>query len=249
VRIALDATSEVGRRAGLILLNGTGLETLGLVDADPRDDADGRVERADRLTAYSGVMTDREDPAEIFDRAQAAGIAMATWVDFEPSYPKVTVLSGANLATGITSCLAFHEAARSPEVLEEVLAWTEPGRPLRRGTAVAFPDPVGARWGSELPKQDDVVPTRRVAVPIDGEWAAASAQVTCATDGGVVRRVVGVADLAVHLEAIALAAAGATLDHYMGRARPADAAEIYLSKALEMGLTVASYVDGTPTRR
>jgi hypothetical protein len=249
VRIALDATSEVGRRAGLILLNGTGLEVLGLVDADPRDDADARVERANDLAAYSGLMTDRDDPTDIFNRAQDAGIAMAAWVQFAPSHPTITVLDGANLATGITSCLAFHEAARSPEVLEEVLAWTEPGRPLRRGTAVAFPDPVGARWGSELPKQDDVIPTKRVAVPIDGEWAAASAQVTCATGGGVVRRVVGVADLAVHLEAIALAAAGATLDHYTGRARAVDAAEVYLSKALEMGLAVATYVDGTPVAR
>ncbi|MDH3729670.1 MAG: hypothetical protein OES13_00895 [Acidimicrobiia bacterium] len=250
MRIALDATGEVGKRAGLILLNGTGVEALGLVDGDPRPDADSRVTRADDLGDYDGVITDREDPRDIFARAVAGDTQMASWVDFQPDDSGITVLGGANLATGITTCLAFHEAARSTEVLEEVLAWTQPGRALRRGTAVAFPDPVGARWGTRLPEGDDAIPTTRIVVPLDGDWAGASAQVTCATTEGVVRRVVGVADLAVHLEAIALAAAGATLEHFPARpCQAVESAEIYLSKTLEMGLAVATYVDGTPASR
>ncbi|MEE8330660.1 MAG: hypothetical protein V3R84_02730 [Acidimicrobiia bacterium] len=250
VRIAVDATTDVGRRAGLILLNGTGIEALGLVDSDPRTDADPRVTRADDLADYDGIITDREDPREIFARALAGGTPMASWVDFRPDESDIAVVGGANLATGITTCLAFHEAARSTEVLEEVLAWTQPGRALRRGTAVAFPDPVGARWGTKLPSGDDAIPTTRIVVPLDGDWAGASAQVTCATAEGVVRRVVGVADLAVHLEAIALAAAAATLEHFPQRPCSAvDAAEVYLSKTLEMGLAVATYLDGTPAAR
>jgi len=250
VRLALDATTEAGRRAGLILLNGTGLDLLGLVDSDPSGDADVRVERAYDLSSYDGVITDRDDPSALHDRAERAGTPLVCWVDYEPERAHTTVVVGSNLATGLTTCLAFHEAARSSEVMGEALAWTEPGRPLRRGTKVAFPDPVGPRWGSLLPGRDDQIPTTRVVVPIEGDWAAASAQVTCATTDGVVRRVVGVADLAVHLEGIALAAGAATIDHFpSGLSRPLAAAEMYLSKALEMGLAVATYVEGTTGRR
>jgi hypothetical protein len=230
----------------LILLNETGINALGLIDRDPAGGDDGRVQRADDLSDFDAVVTDAEDPVEIVHRALVAGTPVATWVDFEGPIAEVPVLGGANLANGITPCLAHHEAARSAEVLQEVLAWTEPGRPLHRGTAVAFPDPVGARWGTTLPSRAEPIPTTRIAVPIRGEWAAASAEVTCAAEGGVIRRVVGVADLAAHLEAIALAAAAATLGSFPpGPCHPSDAAEEYLSKALEMGLAVASFVDGT----
>ena len=224
-----------------------------MLDAEPSLDADSRVHRAEDLAAYDGLLTDASEPGPIVDRAAAVGIPVATWVEeVAVADPESTVLVGANLASGITACLAYHEAARSAEVMEEVLAWTEPGRSLRRGVAVAFPDPVGARWGREVEADSgsDAVPTTRLVVPIEGDWAAASAQVTCVADDGVIRRVVGVADLAPHLEAIALAAGVATLGAYpAGWCLPVAAAEIYLSKALEMGLAVASYVDGTTTAR
>lgn len=252
MRIAVHATGDVARRASLILLNGTGLESLGLLDAEPNVEADSRVHRVEDIGIYDGLLTDDQEPTPAIERAVAAGIPVASWVEYtEDTATEVTVLSGCNLATGITPALAHHEAARSPEVMEEVLAWTEPGSPLRRGEAVAFPDPVGARWGRQLEaRSDDTVPTARIAVPMSGDWAAASAQVTSAVDDGVVRRVVGVADLAAHLEAIALAAGVATLDAFPpGLCEPTAAAEIYLSKALEMGLAVASYVDGTSAGR
>jgi hypothetical protein len=68
------------------------------------------------------------------------------------------------------------------------------------------------------------------------------ARVTGATDGGVVTRIVGVADLAVHLEALALATGAAVVDEYSpGANRPADLAEVFLSKALDIGLEVAAH--------
>ncbi len=68
------------------------------------------------------------------------------------------------------------------------------------------------------------------------------ARVTSATEGGVVTRVVGVADHAAHLEALALAAGVISFEVFSpGAHRPAHAAEIYLSAALQAGLDVASY--------
>ncbi len=65
---------------------------------------------------------------------------------------------------------------------------------------------------------------------------------TSAGDAGVVTRIVGVADLAPHLEALSLAAGVMAVDLYVpGPRRPAAAAEIYLAKALDAGLGVASY--------
>jgi hypothetical protein len=68
------------------------------------------------------------------------------------------------------------------------------------------------------------------------------ARVTGATDGGVVTRIVGVADLAVHLEALALATGAMVVAEYPpGANRPADLAESYLSRALDAGLDVAAH--------
>ncbi len=88
-----------------------------------------------------------------------AGISCVTWSDAPDLAEKYgesfaaagrTLLTGANVGHGIAPCLAAHEAARSDEVLELMVAWTEPGRRLRRGVPVAFPDPVGALWGYEV---------------------------------------------------------------------------------------------------
>jgi hypothetical protein len=68
------------------------------------------------------------------------------------------------------------------------------------------------------------------------------ARVTGATEAGVVTRIVGVSDLAVHLEAIALATGAMVISEYTpGANRPADQAEAYLSRALNAGLDVAAH--------
>ncbi|MDH3426620.1 MAG: hypothetical protein OEM22_08140, partial [Acidimicrobiia bacterium] len=75
-------------------------------------------------------------------------------------------------------------------------------------------------------------------------WAAAMARVTGAADDGVVQRVVGVSDLAAHLEGIALAAGVLTAaagQFQPGYATPQDAAEQYLAAALGIGMAVASF--------
>jgi hypothetical protein len=121
-----------------------------------------------------------------------------------------------------------------------VIAWTEEGKPVRRGDPVAFPDPVGARWGK---RRRSAGTTTRIAVPVDSDWAGATATVVGRTDDGRETRIVGVADQVRHLEALALAAGAvaAIATDLTGVIRPSDIAEEYLAAALRMGLGVATY--------
>ncbi len=248
MRIALDQHGEVGTRTGRILLGEPGLEALGLVARAPRDD-DARLERATEVADYDLLVSDdTEEPVVVVRTALAAGIDCVIFADgqgFDEEYgPRFasadrTLLIGANLASGIAPALASHETARGGEILEVGVAWTEPGSPLRRGEPIPFPDPVGARWARPSPTEPGYA---AFVAPVLGPWAGAIARVTSASAGGVVTRIVGVADLAAHLEALALAAAALAIDAYApGAHRPAWAAESYLAAALRAGLDVAAY--------
>ena len=252
MRIALDHTGEVGLRAGRILLAEIDLIELGLVDRTPRRD-DPRVVPANDLSDFDVAVTDAEDPEPLIRRAAEAGISCVVWQeitradhDAEYGLRATTLLAGANLASGIAPSLVAHETARGGTVMDQMVAWTEPGRPLRRGEALPFPEPVGSRWGRPRP----AAKWHAFAAPVSGEWAAAIARVTSATNTGVITRTVGVADLAPHLEALALAAA--TLAVARGAYPPglqrADAtAAAFLGEALNAGLGVASYSRREPS--
>jgi hypothetical protein len=248
VRIAIHQTSEVGLRAARIILAEPDLIELGLVGRDPKNDHDDRIRRADGLAGYDAVVVDDLDAAdEITERALMDGTAVCLWHEYD-SDPwdggfidrTSSILTGTNLASGIAPCLAAHERARGGHLMDVTLAWTEPGTPLRRGEAVPFPGPVGARWAKPRRVGDETV----LVAPVDGEWAGAIARVTSATDSGVVTRIVGVADLDAHLEALALAAGAIALGRGafpLGATTPIDAAEAYLAAALNAGLGVAAY--------
>lgn len=220
---------------------------LGLIGGKPSGD-DARIHTVTDLSEYEVVMTDAPDAAELVATALDAGVNCVVWADGDglaDTYGEqfqdagITLLTGANVASGLAPCLAAHETARGGEVMEVSIAWTEPGTPLRRGEAIPFPDPIGPRWAVARPNRETY---KAFAAPVSGEWAAALARVTSAATHGVVSRVVGVADLAAHLEALALAAGVMAIDLYAsGAHRPADAAEIYLAKTLDAGLDVASY--------
>lgn len=248
MQVALDQHSEIGVRAGRILLAERRLAGLGLIGRKPRGEDD-RLHRAGDLADYDVLVSDdTEDPEAAVQMAVAAGIGcvlLADGDDLVDSYNETfanaaqTLLIGANLAAGIAPALASHETARGGEVLEVTVAWTEPGSSIRRGKPMPFPDPVGARWAK--PRLTEAGYAAFVA-PVSGDWAAALARVTSVTDGGVVTRVVGVADLAPHLEALALASGVIVLGDYpAGCHRPAWAAEGYLGAALEAGLGVATF--------
>lgn len=248
MQIALHETAEVGTRTGRILLGDRRLDLLGLVGRRPNDTSERRVRRVDDLGGYGVLVTDAiEDVDDDVTAALEAGISCVTWSDDPDLSPRHgaafaeigrTLLIGANVASGIAPCLAAHEAALSDEVLDVVVAWTEPGRRQRRGEPIAFPDPVGPLWGTQVRSKGI---QRSLAAPVHGIWAGATAQMTAATGEGVVVRVVGVADLAVHLEALALAAGALSIGSFgYGVARPEDRPEDYLLAALDAGLDVAT---------
>lgn len=238
MNIALDHTSEIGIRAGRLLLGEPDLDRLGVVRRDVKDRGT-RLVRVDRVGGFDAVVTDDPD-STILAEAVDAGVPGVLWADEAvSSVPSGTipVLAGANLVTGIGRSLARREAGLAGPAAEVLFAWTEPGKPRRSGEPVTFPDPVGARWGvrRRMTKRQT-----EIAAPVPDEWAGVVLQ----TKSEAATRTLGIADLAVHLEAIALAS-GAVIaaaglvppgTHY-----PEEFADDYLLAALRIGLDVASF--------
>jgi hypothetical protein len=247
MRLALQATGEVATRTGRVLLAERSLTALGLVDQTPTE-RDSRLERAEVLATYDALVTDAAEPEDDIAMALTAGIDCVVWVDADDataayddrfSDAGLRLLTGCNLASGIAPSLIAHEVAATDNVLETMIAWTEPGSPRRRGKAIAFPDPIGSRWGEERPTP---FADRCYVARVGGEWAAATAQVTGASETGVLTRIVGISDLAVHLEALALAAGATVIGQYpVGASRPIDLSERYLARLLDAGLDVAAH--------
>lgn len=247
MRLALHQSGEVATRAGRVLLAERSLTTLGLIDKHPTE-LDDRLEKVEVLATYDALLTDDPSPHPQIEAALTAGISCVVWDDANGvaaeyggafADAELRLLTGCNLGSGIAPSLTAHEVAGSGTILDVTTAWTEPGTPRRRGEAIPFPDPVGSRWAE--PRATEYTDRAYVA-RTTGEWAAAMARVTGATEAGVVTRIVGVADLAIHLEAIALATGAMVIGEYpVGANRPADLAESYLSRALHAGLDVAAH--------
>ncbi len=247
MRLAIHQTGEVATRAGRILLAERDLTGLGLVDKFPTE-SDPRLEHVEVLATYDALLTDSADPGDHIEMALTAGISCVVWVDADEAHAEydsafaeagLRLLTGSNLATGIAPALTAHEVAAADTVLEVTTAWTEPGTARRRGEPLPFPEPVGSRWGEprETPHAD-----RAYVARVSGEWAAAMARVTGGSPAGVITRIVGVSDLAVHLEALAFATGAALVSSYPpGASHPADLADKYLARALDMGLDVAAH--------
>lgn len=247
MRIALHAVGEAGRRAARILLAERELTALGLYGHGSSHVADRRTIAIRDLEGYDILVTDDVDAASAF-----AGIALDDGLDCVLSADKVdgdlaeryaraghTLLVGSGSVASIATSLASHEVARVDEVSAVTMAWTIPGKPLHHGLAVAFPDPVGGRWGRLAGRSPD-----RIEVPVDGEWAGASVTVTGAIGGEAVRRVVGVADHREHLEGISLATGALAVvagGFQAGLHRPGDSPDAFLTAALRVGLGVAAF--------
>lgn len=247
MRLALHQTGEVATRAGRVLLAERSLTALGLIDKQPTEPED-RLEHVDVLATYEALITDDAEPQTQIESALAAGINCVVWVDADNAATdygdafksaELRLLTGCNLGSGIAPSLTAHEVAGTGTVFDVTTAWTEPGAAKRRGEPVPFPEPVGSRWAEP---RHSAYTDRAFVARIAGPWAAAMARVTGATEAGVVTRIVGVADLAVHLEALALATGAMVIGEYPpGLSRPADLAESYLSRALDAGLDVAAH--------
>jgi len=251
MRLALHPTTEVGHRAGRILLAEAALEALGIYGHRSRATEDRRSTAVTDLSGYTVLASD--DATAPFDLARIAlddGLSCVLAAADAPdpglassfAERRLSLLTGASLP-GLAEALAAHEVARADAVAALLVAWTIPGKPQRRGEAIPFPDPVGARWGSRLPERaGEAPPTERFAVPVEGPWAAALARVTTGGRRRQTRRLVGVADDRRHLEAIALAAGALVVAEGgapPGACRPGEVAAAYLGIALRLGLEVA----------
>lgn len=238
MRIALRQTTDLGLRAGRVLLGEKSLTTLGILDSQLETGADRRVRHIDNIGGFDVFVTDSEVDADAdIKLAQDAGIPCVVPGTVEDPPPDTIV--GANARSGLAHALAEQEIRRVGVPLEVSIGWTSEGQELRRGTAIAFPDPIGSLWARRAPSL--VHPT--FVAPVPGEWSGLSVRVTSASSTGVSTKLVGVADLTVHLDAIALAAAAATA---ADPGYPADVhhpwwSDAYLAKALAMGLTVAMH--------
>ncbi len=249
MRIALHQTGEVGVRTAQVLLAEPHLTVLGLVAQRPSERHDTRLETAEDLTSYDVLVSD--DPKDAGEQAASAleaGISCVLWQDDVDAAQDLgdafaargrVLLTGANLGTGIAPALASHETAHNGEVLGSMWAWTEPGRPLRRGEAIDFPAPVGARWARERPHAGN---GRTFVAPVEDGWAGAMCKVTSGSTEGLISRIVGVADLDVHLDAIALSAAALSIgDFPFGAVTVADRSAAFLATCLRIGLDVATH--------
>lgn len=246
MRIALNAVADVGIRTGRVLSAEPDLVALGLYGDHAGIAQDRRTLRISTLQGFDVLVTDDVvGSSSLAGLAAEDGLACAVPGAIEPdiaaqfSAANRVVISNCSLA-GLAETLAVHEAARTEQPLETVIAWTEDGKPLRRGTPVAFPAPVGARWGRRIGPPGE---STKVAVPVDGPWAGATATVVGTVGDATATRIVGVADAADHLKAIALAAGAviAAKTDLSGPIEPRDVAESYLTVAMRMGLGVAAY--------
>jgi len=257
VRIALNAVGDVGQRAGRILHAESALDALGLYGHSAGIATEDRRMTAVRdISGFDVLISDTSlDALAIAAIAGQEAISCVLSCDAAPNADLAalfrsrgrTLLVGSALGSGIATTLALRELDHSQGQGRITIAWTEPGRPLRRGEAVPLPDPIGARWGRELPRRPgDGLPIERIVVPIDGPWTGAVARIRSVA--GKSERVVGVVDHGTHLDAIALAAGAIAVaegSYGPGARLPADNAEAYLAAALRIGLEVAAFsLDG-----
>lgn len=233
-----------------MLLAESSVEALGLIGR--RSTAgDPRISTVTSLAGWDVLISDHADHlTKRYRQASDHGIPFVYPGNQLPGEdgPDIPVIAGANRSAGLAACLAAVESSRRGNPLEVVVGWTEAGTPLRRGHPLAFPQPIGHRWALEA---DTVWPdapsgTAFLSAPIEGPWAGVTARVTIATQEGVEVRTMGVADDALYLDGIALAAAAMAVDAAMlpvGLHYPTAAADAYLDAALRAGLEVATFVE------
>ena len=255
MRVVVHPIGEVGRRALRILQAEpavTEAAAWGVTEPPPRTGVIADLEGVDV------VVTDRPEPDDLAKACLAAGASLVTTASWggEPwqalADAGLSLVVGANIETGLAASLALQEAALMDEPLEVRLAWTVPGRPRRRGEPIPFPEPVGSRWGKEVDPQGWAghnLSVKAFEAPVDGQWAGVMARVSGALDGGVQRTIVGVADHAMYLAAIALAAPVVPVGQHAydpGRQWDSAAPTAYLDRALASGLDIASFHETTP---
>lgn len=240
MRIALNPVGEIGTRCGLVLLGERSLAALGIYGGG-RIGADRRTMRITALDGFDVFVTDDPEPGPLAAIAAEDGVSCVVSGEVPAEVAERFTTAGRTLLTGcglrgLAHTLAAHEQVGFDGALRTTTAWTVPGNALRRGVAVGFPDPVGARWGRAV--------AGGIEVPISGTWAGAAVVVSGTIAGRPAERLFGVADQRDHLEALALAAGAIAVargSYPPGAQEPDVNAAAYLSAALGAGLGVAAY--------
>jgi len=234
MRIAIDGTDEIAARTARVLFAERDVSHIGFMQSG-MPQLGKRTAPAEDLETYDVVVSTGETAAtDLIARASVLGVPLVLWHD-EPGLHRgpstMPVVVSANLGSGLAPSLVHHPSAAVTSSDTVKIAWTELGRPLRKGEAVTFPDPVGPRWAAKRGNGQLVARTT-------DEWSGAI--VTVRGPGG--ERIVGVSDLGTHLEALTLASvalltAGGTYGPSIGDASE-HGAEL-LERAMEMELDVA----------
>jgi hypothetical protein len=234
MRIALDGTDAVAARTARVLFAEKSVSHIGFMQPNMAK-LGSRTAPAGELDTYDVIVSTGETFAtDLIAQASVRGVPLVLWRN-EPNLHRGTstipVVVSANMGSTLAPSLVHHPSAAVSASDTVTIAWTEPGRPYRKGEAVTFPEPVGPVWAKERTGGHLVARTSDV-------WSGAIVRV----QGPGSERIVGVSDQGAHLEAITLAAvtllaASGTYDPIIGDAL-AHGREV-LAKAMEMELDVA----------
>lgn len=235
MRVLVEATGEVGQRTAQVLLSQASVDFVGILRAAgaPRTKRSGPASGTD---GYDIAITDSlGSPSGLIARCAVAGIPVVAWADapdVAPGRAVVPIVLGANVGSALPSALLAHPIAGSGDD-PVTIAWTEPGKPTKRGDIVVFPDPVGRVAAKE--RSDGAL-----VATLDGDWAGVVVHIGDDDD----RRIVGVADHAAYLEALVLAAtalAAANGAYAPGVHQAADAGEQLLNALDQVELDIATW--------
>ena len=239
MKFALDSGTEIGQRAARILLGDpdcTSLVTLnrGWLPDDHRATR-GSGNSSDVMGVDAVISDGTSALSSLIGKASVAQAPLVVWQDAHASElgpASIPVIVGANVGSALVDALLTH-AASSPTAEDSVtIGWTEPGKPQRNGAPIAFPEPIGMAWSDE--RQDG-----RFVAYRDDEWAG----VTTIVEGPSGQRIVGIADLGTHLEAltlvaVSLAAARGSFETGIQRAGHASAVILEEARGLELDVAV-----------
>ena len=218
---------------------------VGLLDTGPgAEGAPGSVAGWDVLAVEA--VTGPSHP--LVQEACALGLPVVVAADLPTrfaAHPDATIIGGAGTGAGLAAALALSMLPRSAEPFRARLAWTVPGRPLRAGRAVAFPEPVGSLWAGW---GENPLPWPDVAccpAPTDSAWKAVRIDLEFLDAEGGGSLVHGVSDEASFLDAVCFGAAilaAARGAYPPGVNGPGDPDGVFVRLAQDAGMQAARFV-------
>lgn len=236
MRVLVEATGEVGQRTAQVLLSQASVDYVGILrSTNPKRSK--RSGSASGPEGYDIAVTDSPgSPSNLIAQCAVTGIPVVVWADatdVAPGKAVIPIVLAANAGSALPGALLSHPTASLHDDDPVTVAWTEPGKPKRRGETVVFPEPVG-RAVARQRSAGELVAT------VDGDWAAVVAHIGSDDD----RRIVGVADHAAYLEALVLGAvvlAAAAGAYPPGVHRAGDAGEHLLNALDQVELDIATW--------